>query len=87
MPFKYYLNEPFLDGKEGEYVAQVLQTGWLSAGGVVASVVFVVVQLMLIKAICIYCFVSAGIAFLLFAVAYRLWKRTEESSLVTILES
>ena len=34
MPFKYYLNEPFLDGKEGEYVAQVLQTGWLSAGGV-----------------------------------------------------
>ena len=33
MPFKYYLNEPYLDGKEIEYVTQVLQGGWLSAGG------------------------------------------------------
>ncbi len=33
MPFKYYLNEPLLDGKEVEYVNQVLAQGWLSAGG------------------------------------------------------
>ncbi len=33
MPFKYYLNEPDLSGKEVEYATKVIPQGWLSAGG------------------------------------------------------
>lgn len=33
MPYKYYLNEPFLDGSEEKYALDVIQQGWLSAGG------------------------------------------------------
>ncbi|MBI2668871.1 aminotransferase class I/II-fold pyridoxal phosphate-dependent enzyme [Candidatus Woesearchaeota archaeon] len=33
MAYKYCLNEPTLDGNEIKYVTDVLQKGWLSAGG------------------------------------------------------
>ncbi len=33
MPYKYYLNEPFLKGNEKEYVLDVLNSGWLSING------------------------------------------------------
>jgi len=33
MPYKYYLNEPFLEGKEEEYVLDVLRSRWLSIKG------------------------------------------------------
>lgn len=47
----------------------------LTGIGAAASVVFVGIQLLLIKAVCIYCFVSAGIAFLSFLLAILLLKR------------
>jgi len=33
MKYKYHLNEPFLRGKEKEYVLDVLESGWLSIKG------------------------------------------------------
>ena len=33
MPYKYYLNEPSLDGTEAKYALDVIEQGWLSAGG------------------------------------------------------
>ncbi|HIG93418.1 TPA: DegT/DnrJ/EryC1/StrS family aminotransferase [Candidatus Woesearchaeota archaeon] len=33
MAIKYWLNEPYLDQKEIDYATQVIQKGWLSAGG------------------------------------------------------
>lgn len=57
----------------------------LSGVGVVASVVFVLIQLFLIKAICIYCIASAGIVVLLLVVSWALWKRFSPVTLVTVL--
>ena len=31
--FKYYLNEPYLEGNEKKYVNKVIDSGWLGAGG------------------------------------------------------
>ncbi len=33
MKFKYFLNEPYIKGKEKEYISDVLDSGWLSIGG------------------------------------------------------
>ena len=43
--------------------------------GALASVAFLLVQFLLIKAVCIYCIASAVFAFLILAIARRLWKR------------
>jgi uncharacterized membrane protein len=48
---------------------------WLGIIGLVASFVFVGIQLSLIKAICVYCFGSALISFVIFACTFTLWKR------------
>ncbi|KND50634.1 MAG: hypothetical protein ABA06_04200 [Parcubacteria bacterium C7867-001] len=48
---------------------------WLTAGGAVASFVFILIQLLIIKAICIYCFASAGASFLLLGIAFVLYRR------------
>jgi uncharacterized membrane protein len=48
---------------------------WLTAVGVLASIVFLFIQFVLIQALCVYCLASAGISFLQFAVAHRLGKR------------
>lgn len=57
----------------------------VSALGVAASVIFVFIQFALIKALCIYCIASAGIAVLLFALSVALWKRFLPVKLVTVL--
>ncbi len=46
-----------------------------SVVGAVASVIFLFIQAFLIQAFCIYCALSAAIAFSLFWLAYVLWKR------------
>ena len=33
MPYKYLLNEPWVDEREAAYLQDVLKQGWLSAGG------------------------------------------------------
>ncbi|MDP2816213.1 MAG: vitamin K epoxide reductase family protein [Rectinemataceae bacterium] len=62
---------------------QVLLT--VSVFGVVASAVFVFIQFALIKALCIYCIASAGIAVLIFGLSWTLWKRFLPVKLVTVL--
>lgn len=57
----------------------------VSAFGVVASAIFVFIQLALIKALCIYCIVSAGITVLLFGLSVTLWKRFLPVKLIAIL--
>lgn len=57
----------------------------LSAAGVAASAVFVYIQFALIKALCIYCIVSAGITVLLLGLSWLLWKRFAPVKLVTVL--
>ncbi len=47
----------------------------VSAFGVFASAVFMYIQFVLIKALCIYCILSAGIAVLLFVLSLALFKR------------
>ncbi|MDP3402440.1 MAG: vitamin K epoxide reductase family protein, partial [bacterium] len=47
----------------------------VSAFGVLASAVFMYIQFVLIKALCIYCILSAGIAVLLFVLSLALFKR------------
>ena len=46
----------------------------LSAFGAAASLVFVYIQFFLIKALCIYCLLSAAITFALLYIAWRLYK-------------
>jgi len=53
--------------------------------GVVASAIFVGIQIFLIKALCIYCIASAGIAFILLGLVWTLWKRFAPVQLVTVL--
>jgi uncharacterized membrane protein len=48
---------------------------YLSILGVLASGVFVYIQLALIKALCIYCLASAGIAVLLSILCVLLWRQ------------
>lgn len=59
----------------------------LTLAGVLASVVFVFVQLVLIKALCVYCIASAGITLLSFIGAHRLFKRFAPPFLVSIPEA
>jgi uncharacterized membrane protein len=47
----------------------------LGVVGFVASLVFVAIQVFLIKALCIYCLASAVIAFFTFLLAFVLWKQ------------
>lgn len=55
------------------------QTQKLLAGlttlGALASVVFVLVQVFLIKALCVYCLLSAGISFAMLAAAWQLIRK------------
>lgn len=57
----------------------------VSVLGVVASAVFMFIQFALIKALCIYCIVSAGITVLIFGLSLTLWKRFLPVKLVTVL--
>lgn len=59
---------------------------WLTVVGALASLIFVFIQVTFIKAICIYCFVSAGISLLLFVLARRLWQRFAPPYLVLVKE-
>ena len=63
--------------------SRLLQKGLLAlaAFGVAASVVFVYIQFFLIKALCIYCLLSAAITFVLLGVAWRLYKTRERANL------
>jgi len=49
----------------------------LAGGGAVASVYFLYVQFFLIRAVCIYCLLSAGISFALCGVAYLLLRESD----------
>ncbi|MBP7741261.1 MAG: vitamin K epoxide reductase family protein [Candidatus Pacebacteria bacterium] len=60
---------------------------WLSAIGSAMSVVFLLVQFVLIKALCIYCIASAVITFLVFLVARDLQKQHRESNLHTVVQT
>lgn len=56
---------------------RVLHKGFLvlSALGSLASLVFLFIQFVLIKALCVYCIASAVAIFLILAVSWTLWKR------------
>ena len=47
----------------------------LASMGALASVAFMYIQIALIKAFCIYCIISAAIAFIVFGLALTLWVR------------
>lgn len=53
----------------------------LAAFGALASVVFVYIQFFLIKALCIYCLLSAAITFVLFYIAWRLYRGPKRQNL------
>jgi uncharacterized membrane protein len=55
------------------YVYRAIQV--LGFVGLIASVIFMLIQLFLIKALCVYCLGSAIISFLICLVAIQLWKR------------
>lgn len=57
----------------------------MSIGGVAISAVFVFIQFVLIKALCIYCIASAGITVLMLALSFMLWKRFLPVKLATVL--
>lgn len=57
----------------------------VSVFGVAASAVFVFIQFVLIKALCIYCIASAAIAVLLCALSWMLFKRFVPAKFVTVL--
>lgn len=59
----------------------------LGAIGSLASLVFLYIQFFLIKAMCIYCIASAVITFMLFFVAFDLWKRHNRPSPVVTSET
>jgi uncharacterized membrane protein len=59
----------------------------LGAVGSVASVGFLYIQFFLIKAICIYCIASAVITFMVFLVAYDLWKKHRAWGTVVLAET
>ncbi|MBU2103573.1 hypothetical protein KKD81_02415 [Patescibacteria group bacterium] len=46
----------------------------LAVGGVIASAIFVGIQLFLIKAICVYCFASAALVLISWGLVYKLRK-------------
>ncbi|MDR3547655.1 MAG: vitamin K epoxide reductase family protein [Candidatus Pacebacteria bacterium] len=52
--------------------------------GIVASLIFVLVQILLIKALCVYCLGSAVIAFLIFVIALWLHNRHAPPRIVTV---
>lgn len=52
--------------------------------GLIASLVFVGIQVFIIKALCIYCLASAVIAFFVFLISFWLWKRFAPPNVVTI---
>ncbi len=56
----------------------------LTLAGALASIVFVFIQLALIKAVCIYCLISAGIALFLWIIARALLKRFSPPHLVSV---
>jgi uncharacterized membrane protein len=47
----------------------------LATIGFIASVFFILIQIYLIKALCIYCLASAIISFLAFVLAFLVWKQ------------
>lgn len=59
----------------------------LSIVGVAASAIFLFIQFVLIKALCIYCIASAGIAALLFLISWHLWKRFAPVAFATVGEA
>jgi uncharacterized membrane protein len=60
--------------------ARLLQKGLLAlaAFGAAASLMFVYIQFFLIKALCIYCLLSAGITFVLLFIAWKLAKAAKQ---------
>lgn len=69
--------------------AKLFYQGLLALGAVgsLASLVFLYIQLFLIKAICIYCIASAVITFMVFLVAYDLWKKHRAWGTVVLTET
>lgn len=59
----------------------------LGAVGSLASLVFLYIQFFLIKAICIYCIASAVITFMVFLVAYDLWKKHRAAFRLALAET
>lgn len=49
----------------------------LGLSGALASLVFLAIQFVLIKALCVYCIVSAFISFAIFFVVRSLWHKTK----------
>lgn len=51
----------------------------LGLAGALASLVFLAIQFVLIKALCVYCIGSAIISFLIFFVVQDLWRKTKNN--------
>ncbi len=52
--------------------------------GLIASIIFMGIQIFLIKALCVYCLASAAIALLVFLLSFWLWKRFSPPNVVAI---
>ena len=56
----------------------------LAGAGALASLVFSLIQVVVIKAVCVYCFASAVTSFLIFGFAYWLLKRFAPGRLAVV---
>ncbi len=61
-----------------------LSLNLLAIAGVLASIVFMLIQFFLIKALCVYCIASAIISVLVWIVTRTLWKKFAPPHLVVI---
>jgi uncharacterized membrane protein len=57
---------------------------WVGSIGLLASIIFMGIQVFLIKALCVYCLGSAVIAFLIFIVSFWLLRHHAPKPVVTI---
>ncbi len=91
-PYSHFLGVPLALYGVGFYAVTfvlaglllVLHDRWLTRAlymlsivGALASLVFLAIQFVLIKALCVYCIGSAGISFLIFFVVHGLWRKTK----------
>jgi uncharacterized membrane protein len=59
----------------------------LGVAGAAASVLFLLIQFFLIKALCVYCIASAIITFLICIITLSLWKKYAPPHLVVVAET
>jgi uncharacterized membrane protein len=56
----------------------------IGAVGLIASIIFELIQIFLIKALCVYCLLSAVLSAVIFVLAWQLWKRFAPPKLAVV---